>query len=170
MSNLSPLASILKENKLTGENYVDWKRNLDIVLASEDYEFVLRDPRPAPEEGVNPTAAMRTAQANWDKANRMVNCYIMASISNVLQTQCEGKETAAEMLTSISGMFADTNRPARQAALRTVMNARMAEGQSVRDHVLRMIDSFNVATTLGAEIDEQSKIDMILESLPTSYG
>ena len=36
MSNLSPLASILKEIKLTGENYVDWKRNLDIVLASED--------------------------------------------------------------------------------------------------------------------------------------
>ena len=119
MSNLSPLASILKENKLTSENYVDWKRNLDIVLDSEEYEFVLRDPRPAPKEGVNPSAATRTAQPNWDKANRMVKCYIMASINNVLQTQCEGKETAVEMLTSITSMFADTNTPEKQVALRS---------------------------------------------------
>ena len=33
----NPLDIILKENKLDGTNYIDWKRNLDIVLTAEDY-------------------------------------------------------------------------------------------------------------------------------------
>ena len=32
MASFSPLVAILNQNKLTGSNYVDWKRNLDIVL------------------------------------------------------------------------------------------------------------------------------------------
>ena len=40
----SPLAMILTQNKLTGENYVDWKRNLDIVLTAENHKMVLTKP------------------------------------------------------------------------------------------------------------------------------
>lgn len=39
--SFSPLMSILHENKLTGPNYVDWKRNLDILLTAENYKYVL---------------------------------------------------------------------------------------------------------------------------------
>ena len=39
----NPLVVILKENKLDGTNYIDWKRNLDIVLIVEDYKFMLTD-------------------------------------------------------------------------------------------------------------------------------
>ena len=37
MSAFSPLATILTQNKLTGNNYVEWKRNLNIVLTAEDH-------------------------------------------------------------------------------------------------------------------------------------
>ena len=37
----NPLAIILNQNKLTGPNYVNWKRNLDIVLIAEGYTYVL---------------------------------------------------------------------------------------------------------------------------------
>ena len=48
----NPLAVILKENKLDRTNYIDWKRNLDIVLTVEDYKFVLTDLcPPKPYEG-----------------------------------------------------------------------------------------------------------------------
>ena len=48
----NPLAVILKENKLNGTNYIDWKINLDIVLTVEDYKFVLTDLYlPKPHEG-----------------------------------------------------------------------------------------------------------------------
>ena len=41
MESFSPLDTILYQNKLTGSNYVDWKRNLDIVLTTKEHKFVL---------------------------------------------------------------------------------------------------------------------------------
>ena len=39
----NPLSIIQKENKLTRPNYIDWKRNLNLVLTAEEYKFVLTD-------------------------------------------------------------------------------------------------------------------------------
>ena len=44
MSAFSLLATILAQNKLTGNNYIEWKRNLDIVLTVEDHIYVLSTP------------------------------------------------------------------------------------------------------------------------------
>ncbi|KAL6339057.1 hypothetical protein AAG906_024208 [Vitis piasezkii] len=43
MTSFNPLANILTQNKLEGPNYVDWKRNLDILLTAEEYKFVLNE-------------------------------------------------------------------------------------------------------------------------------
>jgi hypothetical protein len=42
----------LNQNKLTGPNYVDWKRNLDIVLIVDSHKFVLINAGPA-EPAIN---------------------------------------------------------------------------------------------------------------------
>ena len=47
MASFSPLVAILNQNKLTGSNYVDWKRNLDIVLIAEEHKYVLTQPCPS---------------------------------------------------------------------------------------------------------------------------
>ena len=39
----NPLVVILKKKTLIGPNYIDWKRNLDIVLTAEEYKFVLTE-------------------------------------------------------------------------------------------------------------------------------
>ena len=44
MASFSPLVTSLNQNKLTGSNYVDWKRNLDIVLTAEEHKYVLSQP------------------------------------------------------------------------------------------------------------------------------
>ena len=50
--SLSPIAQILSTNKLVGENYVDWKRNLDIVLTVDKHKHVLTTPCPLePNDG-----------------------------------------------------------------------------------------------------------------------
>ena len=43
-SAFSPLATFLTQNKLTENNFIDWKRNLDIVLTAEDHAYVLTTP------------------------------------------------------------------------------------------------------------------------------
>ena len=55
-SRFSPLATILTQNKLTENNFIDWKRNLDIILTAEDHAYVLTTPCPE-EPAVGATAA-----------------------------------------------------------------------------------------------------------------
>ena len=46
MASISPPVAILNQNKLIGSNYVDWKRNLDIVLTAKEHKYVLTQPCP----------------------------------------------------------------------------------------------------------------------------
>ena len=66
-------------------------------------------------------------------------------------------------------MFGGKGRPARQAALKAIMDAKMLEGTLVRDHMICMIRLFNEMEILGVEIDGETQIDMVLETLPDSF-
>ena len=82
--DFNPIAVILKENKLDGTNYIDWKRNLDIVLTAKDYKFMLTDlclPKPH-ERAIEQEAKL---YEKWVKADEMSRCLILASMSNILQ-------------------------------------------------------------------------------------
>ncbi|KAH9785565.1 hypothetical protein KPL71_010000 [Citrus sinensis] len=168
MSSLSPLTIILSQNKLTGENYIDWKRNLFIVLTAENYKYVLTQPCP-PVPADDAHRNQRRLYEKWQKANEMAKCYILASISNILQTKHQNLETATEIMDSLQQMFGQSTRSARQAALKGIMNSKMGKGTRVRDHVLKMMDYLNEAEIQGAQIDDNSKIDMVLESLPETF-
>ena len=45
----------------------------------------------------------------------------------------------------------------------------MAEGTPVREYCLRMISCLNILEVLGANIDRESQVDMILQSLLESF-
>ena len=66
-------------------------------------------------------------------------------------------------------MFGDQNRAGRQVTMKTLLNTKMAEGTPVRDHVLKMIAHLNELEILGAEIDGESQVDIVLMSLPESF-
>ena len=77
------LAVILKENKLIGPNYIDWKINLDIVLTAKEYKFVLIKVF-LQQLGEGETDEKTQAYQKWKKAYEMTRCYILAYISNIL--------------------------------------------------------------------------------------
>uniref|UniRef100_A0A2N9J6I9 CCHC-type domain-containing protein n=1 Tax=Fagus sylvatica TaxID=28930 RepID=A0A2N9J6I9_FAGSY len=104
MSSFSPLATILNQNKLTGPNYVDWKRNLDIVLIAKEHKYVLTQPCldfPNPDTSLDE----RNRYNRWHKSNDMAKCYIMASIFNVLQHQMQDITLASDIMLSLKEMF-----------------------------------------------------------------
>ncbi|XP_074577622.1 uncharacterized protein LOC141834074 [Curcuma longa] len=45
----------------------------------------------------------------------------------------------------------------------------MTESTPVRDHILKMMTHLNEMEVLGAEIDGETQIDIILQSLPKSF-
>ena len=95
----------------------------------------------------------------------MAKCYILASISNVLQHQMQDVELALDIMLSLKEMFGEQGRFARQETMRQIYNTKMTEGTSVREHCLRMISHLNTLEVLGANIDGESQVDMILQSL-----
>ena len=99
----------------------------------------------------------------------MARCYILASMSNVLQHQHELMATAYDMMLTLKKMFGEHNRAGRQVAMKVLLNTKMAEGTPVRDHVLKMIGHLNELEILGTEIDGESQVNIVLMSLPESF-
>ena len=71
MGVFNPLAVILKEHKLTEPNYIDQKRNLDIMLTAEEYKYVLtQECREKPVDGCTDEVAIK-AYKKWITADEM---------------------------------------------------------------------------------------------------
>ena len=122
---------------------------------------------PKPHEGVTEQEAK--PYKKWAKVDEMSWCYILASMSNILQHQHQSMLKAYDMMMNLKEMFGDQTRSARQKAMKDLMNATMAETTPVRDHVLKMIGLLNELEILGAEIYGESHVNIILQSLPDSY-
>ena len=149
MSSL--LAMILTQNKLIGENNVNWKRNLDIVLTAENHNTPchLEPIEESDEEEMG-------AYATWKRSDKITRCYILASMSNMLQQQHSNMDSASSMMFNLAQMFGDQTHQARQAAIQKLMNCRMKVGIPVCDHMLEVIGLLN-------------DIDMVLETLLETF-
>ena len=99
----------------------------------------------------------------------MARCYILGSMSNILQHQHENMATAYDMMMDLKEMFGEQNHAERQVAMRALLNTKMVEGTPVWNHVLKMIAHLNELEILGAEIDSESQVDIVLMSLPESF-
>ena len=99
------LLNILKDNTLTGDNFVTWKRKIVLLLQSEKHKFVLNTPKP-PAPNNESSIKQRDEYEQWKTSDDMAKCYIMAIISDVLQQQHEGMGSAADMMMSLEEMFA----------------------------------------------------------------
>ena len=49
------------------------------------------------------------------------------------------------------------------------MNSKMGKGMRVRGHVLKMMEYLNEVEIHGEQIDDNSKIDIVLEFLPETF-
>ena len=68
------------------------------------------------------------------------------------------------MLQTLEGMFAKSTTSERQAAITDLINTRMIGGR-VKDHYLAMISHTSRAEVMGAKLQKEMKIDLILQSL-----
>ena len=66
-------------------------------------------------------------------------------------------------------MFGEQGYSARQETIRQIYNSKITKGTSIREHILRMISNLNTLEVLDVDIDGESQVDMILQSLPKSF-
>ena len=138
---------------------------MNLVLTVDDCTFVLTEICPSPPHSIS-TPKEDAASHKWQKADKLARCYVLASMSNVLQQQHERMLTAYDILLNVKEMFEEQGRAARQIAMKALLNTKMAEGSPVQEHVLKIISHLNELEVLGAEVDGETQIDIVLMSLP----
>ncbi|KAA0041279.1 gag/pol protein [Cucumis melo var. makuwa] len=139
-----------------------------MIIVIVDLCFILMEECP-PFPTQNASQSVKDAYDCWIKANDEARLYILASMSDILSKKHEIMVTARQIMDSLREMFGQSSIQIKQEAIKYLYNARMKEGQSVREHVLNMIVNFNVAQMNGAVFDEKSQVSYILKSLPKNF-
>ena len=105
MASSLSLRSILDSNILTGPNYVDWLRNLRIVLAQEKLSFILDSPDPV-SIGEDASEEDRATYKIWLNDSLTVKCIMLASMNNELQRQHE-EMSASSILLNLKELYGE---------------------------------------------------------------
>ena len=99
-----PLAMILSQNKLTGENYVDWKRNLDIVLTAENHKMVLI--KFCPIEPIEESDKEdKEAYKTWIRSDEIARSYILVNDMEIMGALINEENQVDMVLETLSNSF-----------------------------------------------------------------
>ncbi|KAJ9566876.1 hypothetical protein OSB04_002842 [Centaurea solstitialis] len=165
-NNLS-LRSILEKDKLTGPNFLDWERNLMIVLRHERKWYVLEEPLgEAPP--ANAPAAARNAHKKHSDDLLDVACLMLATMSPDLQAGLINTN-AYDMIRQLRDMFQTQARTERYDATKAFNECKMVRGTSVSDHVMKMKRHLDHLERLGHPVPLQLTTNTILNSLSEDY-
>ena len=162
------LPSVLEKDKLTGTNFLDWFLNLRIVLKQERKLYVLDEPLPE-EPADNALRAEKNAYEKHHNDSIDVACLMLATMSSELQKDLENME-AYDMIFNLKEMFQKQARQERYETTKALHSCKMAEGASVSAHVLKMKGYIEHLDRLGFPLSQELATDLILSSLPDSYG
>ena len=167
------LRSVLEKDKLSGTNFLDWYRNLRIVLKQEKKLYVLEQPVPLPpapnENGEEEeTQAERKARKKHEDDALDVACLMLATMNSELQKQHENME-AYDMIVHLKKLFQEQARHERFDVSKALFQSKLAEGSPVGPHVLKMIGYIENLERLGFPLSQELATDLILQSLPDSY-
>ena len=166
-NNLS-LRSVLEKDKLTGTNFLDWYRNLRIVLKHERKLYVLEQPIPEPPAPNAPRAEKDAYKKHQDDALD-VGCLMLATMNSELQKQHENMD-AYDMVVHLKKLYQGQARQERFDVSKALFQCKMAEGSPVGAHVLKMIGYVENLERLGFPLSQELATDLVLQSLPQSYG
>ncbi|WRX16506.1 zinc finger protein [Theobroma cacao] len=168
MANNLSLQSILDANKLTGPNFLDWFWNLKIVLKQEKKSYVLDAPIPLVPT-TDASAEDKEAYQCHKDDNDEAACVMLASMTLELQKQHEHMDVQS-MILHLKELFDKEGHTERYEISKELFRCKIAEGSSIRPHVLKMIGLIKRLGQLGLAMDHELSIDLVVQSLLDSFS
>ena len=106
----------------------------------------------------------------WRESNDIARCYILASMTSAFQKQHDTYQNAKEIMDNLEDMFRGQEKLARQSAITNIMNSRHKAGTPIKDHMIRLMGFFAEAADNGAEMDYNTQIEMVLQTLSKEFA
>ncbi|KAL6582120.1 hypothetical protein OROMI_006134 [Orobanche minor] len=158
----NPLAILLEKNVLIGPNFIDWLRNLMIVLNMKSLEYVLNTDIPLTPVLTSGNHEEIDIHEKLVKDDVLVRGFMMGSMINELHRAHEKMTSARQILARLTELYGEHSRTARYEISKHLFSARMKEGEKVADHVLKMISMIERLEVLDFHMDLSLQIDLIL--------
>ena len=152
--------------KLKGpENWPVWKFAMKhVLLAKGLWEFVdgtAKGPGRGATEGANVSFKLRSEKAITTIVLGMESKYMY------LITTCE---TAEEVWEKLSNHFESKSVANRLFLKKEYFRMKMVEGQSMESHLKRMKEAADQLSSVGAKLDEEDHVAVLLGSLSNNYS
>ncbi|GJU98879.1 zinc finger, CCHC-type containing protein [Tanacetum coccineum] len=172
VGNNSVFRSFFEKQKLTGPNFIDWYRQLRLVLSTEDKEKYLEQPIPAapvaaaPDQPISPQAL--ATYNEWVKNQKEIAVMMLLTMDLEIQWNL-AHLGANDMLKELKALY---SKQAEQELLQTVRDfhtCRQEEGQSVSSYVLKMKSYIDQLERLGHPVTLQLGVNLILVGLSKEY-
>ena len=155
------LRSVLEKEKLNGTKFLDWSRNLRIVLKQERKMYVLDNEIPNEPPANNAPQAERDAYSKHLNDSVDVTCLMLTTMNSELQKQFEEMD-AFDIIVHLKGMFQEQARQERFTTTKALNACKMTPSTSVTAHVLKMKGLIDQLDNLGAPISHELATDLIL--------
>ncbi|KAL0302706.1 UNVERIFIED_CONTAM: hypothetical protein Scaly_3024200 [Sesamum calycinum] len=105
----------------------------------------------------------------WHANQHKVRSIILASMSNDVQKQYDRLDDVSSILQRMKEVYAIPNRHTRYVATKGFFRAKMTKRSSVQEHVVKMLSLVEKLEDLKAGLENDTYIDVILQSLPPSH-
>ncbi|KAL0367259.1 UNVERIFIED_CONTAM: hypothetical protein Sradi_3616000 [Sesamum radiatum] len=106
----------------------------------------------------------------WHADHRKVQSIILASMFNDIQKQYDRLDDVASILQCMKEVYVIPDRRTRYIVTKEFFRTKMTEGSSNQEHGVKMLSLVEKLEDLKARINNDTYIDMILQSLPPSYN
>ncbi|GKB19052.1 retrotransposon protein, putative, ty1-copia subclass [Tanacetum coccineum] len=134
--NHSAFRSMFEREKLSGNNFNDWFRQLKLVLRVEKKMYVIEQPLPAAPAADSQAQVLSQWNAVYDAYNE-VACLILGSMTPELHRQFENS-SPYDMIKELKSMFEKQAGVERFDLIQTFHACKQEEGKPVAAYVLQM--------------------------------
>ncbi|KAK8652358.1 hypothetical protein V6N13_061378 [Hibiscus sabdariffa] len=159
-NNTISLRSLLEKEKLNGINFLDWFRNLRIVLKQERKEYVIEEPVPN-DPGANASGADKDKFKKHMDDMVDAGCLMLATMTHELRNQHEDM-VAYEMIQNLKEIYEWQARQERYETSKALFQCKMSEGAPMGAHVLKMTGYIQALEKLGFPLNIELAIDVVL--------
>nr|GEV69913.1 zinc finger, CCHC-type [Tanacetum cinerariifolium] len=142
--NNSVFRSFFEKQKLTGPNFIDWYRQLRLVLSTEDKENYLEQPIPVALPGQQVPSEAFAAHAAWVKGKKKVVVLMLLTMDLEIQRNLDHLG-AYDMLQELKALYSKQAEHELLQTVREFHTCKQEGGQFVSSHVLKIkgyIDNF----------------------------
>src|SRR6266498_1918583 len=163
LSSSFTLRYILEKEKRNETNFIDWIRNLRIVLKQERKDYILQNPIPL-EPAANTPRAERGAYKKHSDDAVDATCLMLATMNSELQKQFENM-MAFDIVVQLKNLFQAQARVEWYEMTKALHECKIAEGALVSSHVISMIGYIENLERLGFPYNQDLAIDIILQTV-----